>query len=223
MKDEYGFFNILIRSQTYLNILYLLLSFPLGIFYFVFLVTGISLGIGLIITLFGIPLLMLMLVAWWGLAYFERAMTQLILRMELPPMIGELKGNWWSKYKTLATNPATWKGLLYLFLKFPLGIFSFVSVVTLLSTSLAFIVSPILYFIMRIQGLSNDFFMVGNISLVEHPGLLIVFGLFGLLLGLLSLHFFNGLAYVNGIIAKVLVGSEQNIVKTVKKGKPKKR
>ena len=31
--------------RSYVNIFYILMSFPLGIFYFVFLVTGVSLGV----------------------------------------------------------------------------------------------------------------------------------------------------------------------------------
>ena len=42
-------FSVVVRPQTYLNIFYLLLSFPLGIAYFVFLVTGLSVGFGLLI------------------------------------------------------------------------------------------------------------------------------------------------------------------------------
>ncbi len=61
-------FGVYFRPQTYLNLLYLLLAFPLGLAYFVFLVTGLSLGFGLIITLAGIPILVLMLVAIWALA-----------------------------------------------------------------------------------------------------------------------------------------------------------
>ena len=43
------FFGVIAEPQSYINILYLLLAFPLGIAYFVFLVTGISVGAGLII------------------------------------------------------------------------------------------------------------------------------------------------------------------------------
>jgi len=43
------FFGVVADPQSYLNIFYLLLAFPLGIAYFVFLVTGISVGTGLII------------------------------------------------------------------------------------------------------------------------------------------------------------------------------
>ena len=54
-------FGVVTNPQSYLNIVYLLLAFPLGTFYFVFLVTGLSLGAGLSITLLGIPLLGLVL------------------------------------------------------------------------------------------------------------------------------------------------------------------
>jgi hypothetical protein len=39
------FFQVVVKRQTYLNILYLLLSFPLGSAYFFFLVTGISIAL----------------------------------------------------------------------------------------------------------------------------------------------------------------------------------
>ena len=42
------------------NLVYLLLAMPLGILYFVILVTGYALGAGLIITLIGIPILVTM-------------------------------------------------------------------------------------------------------------------------------------------------------------------
>ena len=34
------YFGVIVRGQTYLNLVYLALAFPLGLFYFVFLVTG---------------------------------------------------------------------------------------------------------------------------------------------------------------------------------------
>ena len=48
--------GVLTNSQTYKNLAYLLLSFPLGVFYFVFLITGISLGVSLAIIWIGIPI-----------------------------------------------------------------------------------------------------------------------------------------------------------------------
>ncbi len=45
------FFGVITRSTTWKSVGYLLLSFPLWIFYFEFLVTGFSFGFGMLITL----------------------------------------------------------------------------------------------------------------------------------------------------------------------------
>ena len=60
-------FGAVIEPQSYVNILYLFLVFPLGIVYFMFLVTGLSLGFGLLIIWAGIPILMLVLMGTWPL------------------------------------------------------------------------------------------------------------------------------------------------------------
>ncbi|HEU5199786.1 MAG TPA: sensor domain-containing protein, partial [Ktedonobacterales bacterium] len=52
-------FGVARQKQTYLNILYLLMSFPLGIFYFVALITGISVGMSTVIIWIGLPILFL--------------------------------------------------------------------------------------------------------------------------------------------------------------------
>ena len=52
-------FETVAERQTYYNIAYLMLSFPLGLFYFVYLVTMLSLGFGLAVTVVGLPLIAL--------------------------------------------------------------------------------------------------------------------------------------------------------------------
>ena len=69
------FFRVIIDGRAYFKILYVFLTFPLGIFYFVFLITGLSVGIGLTIIWIGIPILLLIGLGWWGLAAFERWMA----------------------------------------------------------------------------------------------------------------------------------------------------
>lgn len=59
------------REQTYRNLLYLALAFPLGLAYFVGFVTGTALGVGLFITWVGLPILALTLAATTAVAGFE--------------------------------------------------------------------------------------------------------------------------------------------------------
>ena len=95
------FFDVIVKPQTWRNVGYLLLSFPLGIFYFVFLVTGLALGFGLSITLLGIPLLIGVLAAAYGLGEFERTTTNLLLDQATPPSRRlDVAGGLWPKVKS---------------------------------------------------------------------------------------------------------------------------
>ena len=49
------FFGVVVRPQTWLGIVFHVLAFPLGLFYFVFLVTGLSVGVSLVVDLGGHP------------------------------------------------------------------------------------------------------------------------------------------------------------------------
>ena len=68
-------FRVVWEPSTYLKILYLLLALPLGTFYFVFLVTGFALGVGLLIVWIGFPILLLVILAVYGLTGFERLLA----------------------------------------------------------------------------------------------------------------------------------------------------
>ena len=197
------FFNSLWKSQTWINILYLLLSFPLGIFYFVILVTGISLGFGLLITVIGIFILMGVLFLVNGFARFEVLLANRLLgfQIRLRPSENPATG-FWNKLKEKLRSPFTWKGLFYLFLKFPLGIIAFSLTVSLLAVSLSMISLPILHqfswYDLDWQG--NNFWVVDTL-----PETLIV-AFIGIILLFASLFVFNLLAWVYGRIAKVLLG-----------------
>lgn len=197
-----GFFGVIAHRATYRKLLYLLLSFPLGTSYFVLIVTGLSLGFGLIITLVGIPILVGVLAACYGLAAVERRLAIGLLDVEILPLPSrEPTARLWDKLKALMSDPVTWKGLLYLFMKFPLGIVSFVLPVTLLATSLGLVATPF-------------FFRWVDYSYVEPwvidtlwEALVVAFAGFFLLF--ISLHVLNGLAWVSAQFARVMLGSPE--------------
>jgi hypothetical protein len=51
-------FGVVSKKQTYKNVLYLFLAFPLGIAYFVFLSIGFALGLGLSVLVIGLGILL---------------------------------------------------------------------------------------------------------------------------------------------------------------------
>ncbi len=202
------YFGVVIKGQTYLNLLYLLLAFPLGVFYFVYLVTGISVGIGLSILWIGLLILLLVIGGWWLLAAFERQMAVLMLRKQIPPMLRDKDrsaNGIWAKFTAFLGNPVTWKSLLYLFVKFPLGIISFVVVVTFGSIIMAFIAAPFYYNFINPEVWITSYTIWRIDTLWEA----IIACLAGILLLPAALHAFNGIAWVSGEFARVMLGNTQ--------------
>jgi Putative sensor len=120
------FFGVVRRPRTWLGILFNLLAFPLGLFYFVFLVTGLALGVGLVVVWIGIPILLVVAGAWWLFGAFERLQAQHLLGADVPPAPREWEkvDGIWAKLKAHFASGATWKDLVYLLAKLPFGIVS---------------------------------------------------------------------------------------------------
>ena len=137
----------------FLRLAYLLLAFPTGVFYFVFLSVGISLGLGLAIIWIGIPILAIVMAAWLGLADFERRLTGSMLGLEIPKVKrpAEAQAGFWETVKFYLGDSCTWRSLLYLLLKLPLGIVSFSLALSAALSSLALMAVPFVYEIVPIQ------------------------------------------------------------------------
>ncbi len=78
-----AFFGVVARPRTWLNILFQWLAFPLGLFYFICLVTGLSLGIGLVIIWVGIPILLIVTGSWWLFGAFAVFWFVRMVRVDL--------------------------------------------------------------------------------------------------------------------------------------------
>ena len=207
------FFGVIAEPQSYINIFYLLLSFPLGIAYFVVLVTGISVGAGLIIIWVGVPILALVLAGSWAMCEFERIFAVSLLKEDIPrptrghsTVTGEqdlsplerLFIGTWRRFKSHLTNRLTWTGILYLFLKFPLGIASFVMVVVLVAATGALLGAPFYYGV-------NDGIDMG-IWQIDALWEALILTLIGIPVLFISLHLMNGAAFLQGRLARMLLG-----------------
>ena len=198
VSKKRGFFGVVADPQSYLNIVYLLLAFPLGTFYFVFLVTGFSLGFGLIITLIGIPILLLVLSGSWALCRFERQVAITLLNEDIPLSVSRpASGGLWSRVKALLKDRVTWTGVLYLFLKFPLGIVTFTIAVTLIAVTVGFLFAP------AYMWTSNPI-VWGSWSFDPFPWSWIL-TIIGIPLVFISLHLMNVIAIVFGRMTRVML------------------
>ncbi len=196
------YFGVVAREETYLNLIYLLLAFPLGTFYFTFLVTGLSVGIGTVIVWVGIPILLAVLAASWGLAIFERTLAISMLREDVPPMSRdeEATRGAWERLKAHLRNPVTWTSMLYLMLKFPIATLFFSIAVSLVATSLGMLIAPFIYNLW-------DYPSWWGFWLIDTVGeALILTALALVVVGPVSLHITNFMARVSGAFARVMLG-----------------
>jgi hypothetical protein len=198
--------GVLVNPQTYRNLLYLLLSFPLGVFYFVFLVMGFSLGIGLAIIWVGVPILIAVLILSRVFANLERQLTSQLLNIPIAVPKRITQGNYWQRAKALISNPVTYTEMFYLFSKFILGILSFTLVVSLLATSLGLIVTPFFW------NQWNWDIGIPGIWEVDGFSKAAATSVVGAILGIASLHFLNGLAWVYGEYTKGILETEKTSI-----------
>ncbi len=220
-------FRVLWEKQTYLNLLYLLVSFPLGIFYVVFLLLGLISSLSTTTTaVLGIAILLLVVFVWWRLARFERNLAMRWLHVEISSMAAPRKEGLSrsERFRAHLTNAVTWKSLGYLFVKFPLGIISFVVilnmfvltlVLTVFSLIIGLLVMPFLYLfraLPRRRGEWREVRTSGEGVAVERGRLFLLLSITGFGFTLIAFHVLNALAYVSGQFARVMLGlSDTNI------------
>ncbi|MFE2425651.1 sensor histidine kinase [Streptomyces sp. NPDC059373] len=137
-------------AVTWKEIAFLLANLPLDILGFVYVVVTLSIGLGLSVTVVGLPLLVLGLAGCRLLGGLERARARGLLgvvveepRRLRPGTLGFLPWLW-----TSLKDPVGWRHALYFFMRLPWGIATFV--ITLVSL---FVAWPVLPFIAR--GLAN--------------------------------------------------------------------
>jgi signal transduction histidine kinase len=133
------------RLRTWRETAWALLALWIGVFWFCVLVTLLATGLGLAITIVGLPILALTLVvATWG-ARVERSLARGLLRVhvdEPPAEIDEGKEPW-RLVLQLLTSERRWRSVLYLLLLLPVGLVEFVVAVTAWAVALSFLTAPV--------------------------------------------------------------------------------
>jgi hypothetical protein len=194
------FFGVVTRPQTYQNLVFHALGFPLGLTYFILLVVGLSLGISLAIIWVGLLILLLMLAIWWGLIIFERELAVRLLSVNIPPLNRPYASqqSMFGKLRLHLSDSVTWKGLLYLFLRFPMGLVSFVALVTWGSLTFGLIAAPFLYARVPLNvGMSR----IGSMNEAMFAAFI------GVMIGFAGLHLLNWMAVAWGWMAQLLLSS----------------
>lgn len=125
------------QERTWRSALYLLLGLPLGIVYFTFVVTAVSVSGGLLVIYAGIPLLALTFIGARVLTKLDADIANVLqgANIVLPQIPWTGEGNLWARAKRTLADQATWKGFAYLIAMLPVGIFNFTITVTLVAAA----------------------------------------------------------------------------------------
>ena len=202
------YYGVLLRPRTYANLIYLLAGLPLGTAWFVFLVTGISVGAGLLITLVGAPLLVAVVYSWRLFARLDAALTNVLLGTRAATRYYGERGQLltWRGLGSRLSNGRTWGALAFLFIRFPQGIASFVVAVTIPSVVAALLMAPFLpgrWVEADVNGWDADRWWIR-----------VLIGAGTVLLAPAGFHFMNGFAWVSGKTTELLLGQSRPVAVT---------
>jgi signal transduction histidine kinase len=188
--------GVAVQARTYARLVYLLLSFPLGLFYVLLLGAGIAIGAVLAITGVGLLLLLGSLVAAWAFALFERELAVSLLGADVPPMTAPDRGQLasWKGLIGHLGRSVTWKSMAFLILKLPLGLVVATALGLPLGASVLLLSTPV------------------TTHVIDRPLLIpVVVWLMAMGFGclLLTLHLANWVARVWAGLAEIMLGVSQ--------------
>lgn len=199
------YFMVMGRPRTWSTVAWLLLGLPLGIAAFTYVVTMTALGLGLAITLIGIPLLVAFLFSVRALAALEGRLANVMLGAEIAPVSfasDAAAPGLFARVGALLRDGLTWRGLLYLALRLPIGIVTFTLAVTLLALAAGLIITPL-----TMDGAHVQLFSVR----ADTPAAAAACVLTGVLLLPAVLHLLNGAGWVCAQIARALLRSRADV------------
>jgi len=206
-ERRYGFFSVIGDPRAYSALLYMLLSLVTGIFYFVWTVTGLSLTLGFMILIIGIPFALLFIGSVRVLSHVEGRIVEGLLGVRMPRRLpADTSGDEkiWARIKDALSDIRTWSSMLYLLLMLPLGVAYFTIAITGLALSLGLTGSSLFALLTNHSTMNFD-----DVPWLDHlvhtaPGL-IGAAIVGIFLFFLLLHLAKGIGWLHGRIAELLL------------------
>jgi signal transduction histidine kinase len=192
------FARVAVDPQSYRNLLYLALALPLGVAYVAVLAAGLSAGAGLAVILIGLGVLLATLFALRAMAAVERALARELLRVPIhPPIEGGIDVPWPQRIQQWLRDPVTWKSLVFLLGKLPMGIVAWGLISLLGTTALVLVLAPVIVAFTPVIFFGWE---------IDNPAQALLGVPVGIVLLLCCLHLFNGLAWLYGVCARVMLG-----------------
>lgn len=190
--------------QTYKNLAYLVVGFPLAVFYWAFLGMGLMFGVLLSVVLVGLVVLLLTVLSARVFMRFERWLANRLLTVDIGPSndVPSRAGRW-SSVRRYLDAPSTWRGLGFISLKFWIGMVGFLlayAVYQGLSMITTIVRRPVEISFGEVNGEPVVWTVssLADVAIVVPAGIVVV---------LIAIHLTNGFAYVAGRMSEALLGS----------------
>ncbi len=196
------FFGVFTDPKAWGALLYLLFSLVTGILYFTWVTTGISVSLGFLVLIIGLPFAGLFLLSVRGMALVEGRIVEALLGIRMPrrPLFSRENIRWWPRLKSLVTEKRTWITMVYMIIQLPLGIFYFTVFITLIAVSLYGITLPIWQL-----GFDLPVSQVHGVAYYLVDWMLPVAVIAGILLATLTMHLSRYVGRLHGMMAKALL------------------
>ena len=202
------FFGVAADPRAYASLFYMVLALATGIFYFTWVVAGLSMSAGLAVLIIGIPFVILFFGSVRVLSLVEGRIVEVMLGERMPrrPLYSARGRSIWRRIGDMFSDPRTWSTMLYMLLMLPLGILYFTLAASLGGVALGLIAAPLAL----LPGFELNVWMFGIDLPAEAPWLLPVVAVVGVLMLFATLHLARGIGRLHGRFAKhLLVKSAQ--------------
>jgi len=200
------FFGVIADPQAWGAFFYTLLALATGIIYFTIVVTGVSVTLGTLVLIIGIPMALLTLAVVRAVSFAEGRVVEGLLGVRMPRRPRIVSGtsdpgaNLWTRIKAWLTDWRTWTTMLYMVLQLPLGILYFTITVTGLALSASLIGAPI-WQVLADQPIARTL----DYAYYVEPWAMPLFVLAGVLGFFITLWVVKGIGMLHGQYAKTLL------------------
>ncbi|APY86919.1 sensor histidine kinase [Streptomyces alfalfae] len=200
-----------VEARAWKEFGYTLLSLPIGITAFVFAVTMLSLGAGLLITFIGIPVLAAALAGCRGFGALERTRARALLDLDIAapePLRPRARGAF-SVIGAVLKSGASWRHVLYSLLLMPWSIFSFVVAVAFWSYGWVMLTYPLWFWLFPLYGGQGGIQLYGDDNhriYLDNPFEIGVTAATGLLVTLAAPWILRALTTVDRVLVAGLLG-----------------
>ncbi|SEE75593.1 sensor histidine kinase [Streptomyces sp. Ag109_O5-10] len=190
---------------------YVLLGLPVGVTLFVWAVTMLSLGVGLLVTFIGIPLLAVALAGCRGFGALERARARGLLKLEVadPEPLRMRKPGFFAWVGAVLKSGTSWRHLLYAVLQFPWSMFSFVVALNFWAYGWALLTYPLWFWVFPMWAGQGGIQLYGDAHhsvYLDNPFEITVTALVGLLFTLATPWIVRALTLVDRVMVNGLLG-----------------